>query len=146
MVIAYLNHFGKVLTNKVVYGVYGDGPFKGLRNGDRSFKLELKPSANLGSYHILDGQRVSIKYPGQAQTCARCLMSARVCKGRGIARKCEAEQGLKADFSKYIMSLWNEIGYNPNINPLSDSIMEGEEQAANHEQGSRKEEASLLLE
>ena len=58
-VIEYLNKYGKVVTRNVVYGVFSEGPLKGLRNGDRSFKIEIKPSTNLGSYHVLDGQRVT---------------------------------------------------------------------------------------
>jgi hypothetical protein len=70
-VIDYLNKFGKVVTKKVVHGVYSDGPLKGFRNGDRSFKMEIKPTANIGTYHVLDGQKVTVRYPGQLQTCAR---------------------------------------------------------------------------
>ena len=32
-VIEYLNKFGRVVTTKVVYATYGEGPLKGLRNG-----------------------------------------------------------------------------------------------------------------
>ena len=112
-VINYLNRFGKVVSNKVVYGVYAEGPLKGFRNGDRSFKVELKPQINLGTYHVLDGQKVIVKHEGQLQTCARCLESARTCKGRGTARRCEEQGGVKADFTKYIKDLWNDIGYCP---------------------------------
>ena len=112
-VINYLNRFGKVVSNKVVYGVYTEGPLKGFRNGDRSYKVELKPQINLGTYHVLDGQKVIVKHEGQLQTCARCLESARTCKGRGTARRCEEQGGVKADFTKYIKDLWKDIGYCP---------------------------------
>ena len=69
----YLSKYGRLVTSKVIYGVFGDGPLKGLRNGDRSYKLELKPTLNLGTYHVIDGQKVTAKYPGQQQTCARCF-------------------------------------------------------------------------
>ena len=36
------------------------------------------------------------------------------CKYKGIACKCELEGGPKADFVKYILDLWQQIGYNPN--------------------------------
>ena len=112
-VVNYLNKFGKVVTNKVVYGIFGDGPLKGFRNGDRSYKMEIKPDKNIGTYHFLDGQKVNIRYQGQSQTCARCYETARTCKGKGLAKKCEEQNGIKMDFSKYILKLWEEIGYNP---------------------------------
>ena len=59
-VIEYLNKFGRVVTTKVVYAVYAEGPLKGLRNGDRSFKIELKADSNIGSYHVIDGNKVTI--------------------------------------------------------------------------------------
>ena len=87
-VIDYLNKFGRVVTTKVVYAMYREGPLKGLRNGDRAFKVELKPDSNLGSYHILDGNKVTVRYPGQNQTCARCHEVSTYCPEGGIARKC----------------------------------------------------------
>ena len=113
VVVDYMKNFGKLVSNKVVYGVYTDGPLRGMKNGDRSLKMELLPNINLGSYHVLDGCKVSLKYPGQLQTCARCLKISRECKGNGVARKCEAEGGLKRNFMEYITTLWNEIGYSP---------------------------------
>ena len=134
-VITYLNKYGKVLTSKVVYGIYAEGPLKGLRNGDRSFKMELNPNTNLGSYHVLDGQRVTARYSGQIQTCARCLQSARTCKGNGLAKKCEEEQGVKADFAEYILSLWEEIGYKPEIDHQIEPEDDDEDEAVTQQDG-----------
>ena len=119
-VIEYLALFGDVVSKKVIYSVYSSGPLMGLKTGDRSYKLEPKSPANLGSYHVLDGQRVTLRFPGQKQTCARCLQSSTSCKGKGIARKCELEGGIKTDFSNYILSMWSSIGYNPNTTKSSD--------------------------
>ena len=55
MLIDCLNNFGRVTPSKVVYGVYGSGPLKRFRNGDRAYKVELKPSINIGTYHVIDG-------------------------------------------------------------------------------------------
>ena len=55
----------------------GDGPLKGFRNGDRMYKMEIKRNTNLGTYHVIDGQRVTARYPGQQQTCARGLVHSR---------------------------------------------------------------------
>ena len=113
IVFNYLEKFGRIVSKRVIHGIFLDGPLKGLKNGDRCFKLELEPGLNLGSYHVLDGQKVTVKYLGQQQTCGRCLQTSRTCKGRGVARRCEAEGGTKADFASYIINLWREIGYSP---------------------------------
>ena len=120
VVLDYLRKFGKVCSTKVVYGVFSEGPLKGIRNGDRSYKLEIKPSTNLGSYHAIDGQKVTLRYPGQQQTCGRCHQTPQNCPGRGVARKCEAEGGERVEFPAYILDLWKKIGYSPENFQLSD--------------------------
>ena len=121
-VLDYLAKFGKVVTTKVVHGVFTDGPLKGIKNGDRAFKLELKAGENVGSYHVIDGQKVSLKYPGQHQTCGNCHETPRKCKGGGIAKKCKAEGGVRVDFTDYILALWQKIGYSPQNISLPDDI------------------------
>ena len=122
--IRYLNLFGKVTSTKVVYGVFGEGPFKGLRNGIRCYKMDLRPDAKLGTYHVLYGQKVIIKYPGQMQTCGRCHQTAKTCKGKGIAKKCQEEGGEKVDFIQYILSLWKQLGYSPDQEPSPEHVDE----------------------
>ena len=39
VVLEYLSKFGKVVTTKVVHGVFKDGPLNGMKNGDRFYKL-----------------------------------------------------------------------------------------------------------
>ena len=119
-ILQYLNKFGRVVSNKVVHGVYLDGPLKGMKNGNRSYKVELQPGVNIGSYHLLDGQKVTARYNGQQQTCARCLQTARDCKGYGVAKKCELEGGKKMDFGVYITRLWKRIGYLPEVSNIVD--------------------------
>lgn len=138
VVFAYLNKFGKVLTNKVIYGVYTEGPLKGFRNGNRSYKMELNHRANLGTYHVIDGHKVIVRYPGQMQTCGRCHKTSRLCKGKGIAKRCEEEQGEKVDFVKYILDLWKEIGYSPESSQLEQvSSEEGDEFSVSEQDGGR---------
>ena len=112
-VMDYLGRFGKIVSTRVVRPVFGEGPLKGLGNGDRVYKLELSPNKYLGTYHVIDGQRVTAKYRGQQQTCARCFGSPHLCPGKGLAKRCEQEGGMKVDFSDYIINLWDEIGYVP---------------------------------
>ena len=125
-VFEYLKKFGKVSSTKVIYGVFPEGPLKGMRNGDRSYKVEINPKINLGSYHIIDGQKISIRYPGQQQTCARCHKTPVDCKGKGMARQCEAEGGEKVEFLDYILNLWSAIGYSPeNIENINLDVVNG---------------------
>ena len=123
-VMDYLAEFAKVVSRKVVYGVFGEGPLRGLRNGDRSYKIEVSPKMNIGTYHVIDGQRVTLRYPGQQQTCAHCLQTAQECPGRGMARKCDLAGGPKVDLIDYIRDLWKQIGYSPSEVELSDDINE----------------------
>ena len=126
-VIDYLSKFGRVVTTKVIHGMFGEGPLKGLRNGDRSYKVEIKPTINLGTYHVIDGQKVTARYPGQQQTCARCFGTPRECPGKGMARRCEAERGPKMEFIDYIYKLWESIGYNPGQVELGEEIGDEDE-------------------
>ena len=115
-VLDYLSKFGKIATTKVVHGTYTQGPLKGIKNGNRSFKMEVRAGVNIGSYHFIDGQKISLRYPGQQQTCGRCHEISSRCIGKGIARNCEAGGGPKLEFSDYILALWKKIGYSPAAN------------------------------
>lgn len=131
LVIDYLSKFGRVVSTKVVHGVFSEGPLRGIRNGDRAFKMEVKAGENIGSYHYIDGHKVSLRYPGQHQTCGRCHEIPRNCKGKGLAKKCEAEGGPKVDFTDHILALWQKIGYKPPTgdevrNELEENIVETE--------------------
>ena len=112
-ILDYLGKFGKVVTTKVVHCEFNEGPLKGLKNGDRSYKLEIQPNTNIGTYHVLFGNKVTLRYQGQKQTCARCFENSSRCVGGGIAKKCEASGGPKGDFSQHILDMWEKIGHNP---------------------------------
>ena len=87
-VMQYLAHFGKIVKEEVVYLRNKVGPFAGLKNGDRKYLLDFTCGKNLDSFHIIDGVRVTISYPGQKRTCGRCLGYSADCPGSGIARVC----------------------------------------------------------
>ena len=127
VVLDYLAKFGKIVTTKVVHGVFRDGPLKGIKNGDRSFKMEVKPGENIGSYHFIDGQKISLRYAGQQQTCGRCHETPQKCRGRGIAKKCEEEGGRRIEFSEYILGLWKKIGYSPSNEEVARKVNEEDE-------------------
>ena len=64
----------------------------------------------MGSFHIIDGEKVSIKYSGQEWSCARCHKFKRECPGLAIARDCTDERVL---LSTHMATHWSRIGYKP---------------------------------
>ena len=36
-----------------------------------------------------------------------------ICRGRGVAKRCEAEGSVKVEFKDYILDLWQKIEYTP---------------------------------
>ena len=59
LVQGYLIKFGgKLLSNEVIYSKYGDGPIKGMFNGERRYQVEFQDgSTPMGTFHYLDGAR-----------------------------------------------------------------------------------------
>ena len=68
----------------------------GKRNGNRIYTMEVRK--NLGSVHIIDGERVSIRYRGQRRTCNRCHKESHECPGKALAKDCTAPRVSRADF------------------------------------------------
>ena len=122
-VIRYLNAHGQVnIKQPVAYGVYpgasGSSLLAGKRNGNRTYSMEVK--RNIGSTHIIDGEKVSIKYPGQTKTCNKCHKQANLCPGKGLAKECSAEKTL---LSEHMISYWKQIKFTPettNMNEVDD--------------------------
>ena len=62
-VIEYLNKFGQVCSDKVVYSKFDSGPFKGKFYGERKFNVNFSNSKiQMGNYHIIDGHKVRVFY------------------------------------------------------------------------------------
>ena len=118
----YISKFGRMVSTKVVHGLYRGGPLKGLKNGDRSFKVEFGPSQNMGTYHVIDGHKVTVRYQGQQQTCARCHETSQHCPGKGIAKKCEAAGGTKIELADHMLKLWAKVGYTPKEGCFPDDV------------------------
>ena len=126
-VIRYLNAHGKVNPQApVVYGVYSGVPgssiLAGKRNGTRIYSMEI--SRNMGSTHIIDGEKVSVKYPGQIKTCNKCQKPATVCPGKGIARECTLDKVL---LSEHMYSYWQEINFTPDNSDMNQVDEDGDE-------------------
>ena len=88
----------------------------------------------MGTYHVIDGHKVTVRYPGQQQTCARCHETSQHCPGRGVAKKCEAAGGTKVELTDYILKLWAKVGYTPKGDTFSDDVHEGLEKEVVQEQ------------
>ena len=112
-VIRYLAAHGKVSqTDKVVHHVFPGAPGSSLCagkfNGNRSYVMEMKEQ--MGSYHIIDGEKVSVRYPGQQWSCARCHQFKQACPGSAVARDCTSDRVMLSD---HMLGHWNKIGYKP---------------------------------
>ena len=125
-VIKYLNAHGQVDTkHPVVYGVYEGGQgsiLAGKRNGNRTYSVLVK--RNIGSSHVIDGVKVSIRYPGQIKTCNNCQQEATSCPGKGIARDCSSEH---VSFSDFMLSYWKKIDFQPDTRDMNFEDEENEE-------------------
>ena len=119
-VIRYLNAHGMVNSkHPVTYGVYpgtsGSSLLAGKRNGNRIYSMEVK--RNIGSVHIIDGEKVSIKYPGQTKTCNKCQQDAQTCPGKGLAKDCSSEKVL---LSEHMLTYWKTINFQPETTDMNE--------------------------
>ena len=119
-VIRYLTAHGKVSQNeKVVYHVFPGEPgtslCAGKFNGNRSYVMEIKEP--MGSYHIIDGEKISIRYPGQEWSCARCHQFKHNCPGSAVARNCTSDRVM---LSEHMAAHWRKIGYKPESEAMNE--------------------------
>ena len=105
-VIDYMNKFGVVLSNAVVYTKCDTGPFKGKFSGERKFQVDFsKSTRQMGTFHIIDGSKVRIFYRGNKKTCGRCHRVASLCPGEAISRNCAAGGGPMVFLSDHMKEL-----------------------------------------
>ena len=78
-VISYLSFFGKVSSHKVIYDKEKDGPLARVKNGDRRLLMDFTSGKGMGTYHLVDGESVTVSYSGQRRTCGRCHRDSRTC-------------------------------------------------------------------
>ena len=70
----------------------------------------------MGTYHILDGARCRIAYPGNLQTCARIHNFPKACPGSGMAKSCEDKGGKRRSLSDHMRRVWAKLGgEDPNL-------------------------------
>ena len=119
-VVKYLSAHGKVSsTDRVIHHIYpgavGSSLCAGKLNGNRTYMVEVtKP---MGSYHIIDGEKVSVRYRGQDKTCAKCHKTESVCPGRAMARDCTSDRVM---LSCHMKEHWEKVGYRPDNVDLND--------------------------
>ena len=113
LVFSYLSHFGKLVSQKVLYDTEKDGPLEGLKNGDRKFKMDFSGGRDMGTFHLVDGANVIVSYAGQRKTCGRCHGDSRSCPGGGWARSCDQKGGSRVELRDHMRQLWSNIGFNP---------------------------------
>ena len=77
----------------------------------------VEVTKHMGSFHIIDGEKVSVRYRGQIKSCARCHQPENECPGKGVARECTADRVL---LSTHIQDHWASIGYKPDNNTTED--------------------------
>ena len=83
LVQEYITKFGgKLITKDVIYGKYGEGLFKGKLTGVRKYQVDFSEAKlQMGTFHILDGQKVKVFYRGKGSTCGWCHADSIKCLG-----------------------------------------------------------------
>ena len=114
LVTDYLGKFGSVKTDAVIYGKHDAGPFKGKYNGERRYQVDFTSAARqMGTFHLVDGNKIKIFYRGNKKTCGRCHKMAHDCPGDAVARNCALAGGERVLLSNHMKALWEEIGFAP---------------------------------
>ena len=113
-VMDYINKFGVVVDNTVIYTRFESGPFKGKFNGERRYQVDFSGTQRqMGTYHLIDGCKVRVYYRGNRKTCGRCHRPAGDCPGDAIAKNCALGGGPRVLLSEHMKELWKEIGFTP---------------------------------
>ena len=64
----------------------------------------------MGTYHLIDGAKVRVVYPGNIRTCGRCHQSPSHCPGGGTARECAEQGGVRLPLIQHMRQLWERVG------------------------------------
>ena len=108
----YLECFGAKVKGEPIYGVHREGPWKGQYNGERRYLADFSDQIlPMGTYHLVDGAKVRVVYPGNTRTCARCHQDPLLCPGGGMAKECAEKGGRRVPLSQHMGSLWDRVGF-----------------------------------
>ena len=110
----YLESFGAKVSGEPVYSVHKEGPWKGQFNGDRRYRADFtSQKLPMGTYHLVDGAKVRVLYPGNTRTCARCHQGPSLCPGGGMARDCAQLGGQRQPLIAHMRQLWARVDFMP---------------------------------
>ena len=70
--------------------------------------LVLPHDEGLGTYHLVDGESVTVSYSSQRRTCGRCHQDSRTCPGGGWARASEEKKTPRLELREHMQKLWAE--------------------------------------
>ena len=73
--------------------------------------MDFTAGKGMGTYHLVDGESVTISYSGQRRTCGRCHQDSRTCPGGGWARACEEKKTPRMELREHMQKLWAEVGF-----------------------------------
>ena len=115
LVQEYITKFGgKLVTKEVIYGKYGVGPFQGKLNGTRKYQVDFSEAKlRMGTFHILDGQKVKVFYRGNGSTCGWCQADVTKCPGGAKAKTCREANTKQVYLGEHMKELWSKIDFNP---------------------------------
>ncbi|XP_066299473.1 uncharacterized protein [Branchiostoma lanceolatum] len=98
----WLSRYGQVLVSKMV--TYRDKPT--IRNGNRQYKMVLKPGVNIpSSWRMADGRLVFFRYVGQVRTCLKCHQEGHEVANCTVSfcNKCQTVGHIAADCTNAIV-------------------------------------------
>ena len=87
-----------MIVHHVYPGESGSSILAGKTNGRWTYMMDIKE--HMSSYHIIDGEKVSIRYQTQKKTWRKCHQVEENCPGKAISRDCTAELVKLSDFLK----------------------------------------------
>ena len=110
-VTEYLQLFGlKAAANKIERLKAKNGMWKDQNNGDRRYTVDMSTQLmNMGTFHVIMGEKVRIIYPGNTKTCGNCHEAASSCPGNGIANKCRQNNGKTVRLDDHMRYLHDEL-------------------------------------
>ena len=122
----YIESFGaKMVGVEPIYGVYKDGPWRGQYNGERRYKADFTEQIMpMGTYHLLNNDKIRVMYPGNTRTCGRCHQAPNSCAGGGIARVCGEQGGEKTTLYNHMKQIWSRIQYDHGIESIKKTFDE----------------------
>ena len=129
----YITKFGgKMVTKDVIYGKYGAGLFQGKLNGVRKYRVDFtEAKLQMGTFHILDGQKVKVFYRGNRSTCGWCQADVTKCPGGAKAKSCKEAGTKQVHLSEHMKEVWSSIEFNPQNFEISEVEYDDTENADN---------------